>query len=294
MIFQAAAELGLDPRQAFLVGDKLSDIELGKVVGATTFLVRTGYGDQLLKDEEGAADYIVADLKEASIVIERIINKSPANRENGKNGAKPPASLEVAKQEVGERIRDYLLASAEAHRRAAENCTEAITTAAHTIASCLRRGGKLLICGNGGSAAQSQHMAAEFVSTLNKHVRRPGLAAISLTTDTSILTAVSNDFGFAEIFERQVEALGRPGDVLLAISTSGNSENAARAIERAKRQQIQTIALVGADLCTLTQSADISIRVPIGDTQHIQEVHLAIEHMLSMLVEEAVLNGEIQ
>jgi phosphoheptose isomerase len=292
MIYQAAAELGLDPRQSFLVGDKLSDIELGKVVGATTFLVRTGYGDQLLKDEEAAADYVVADLQEASTVIERIINKGPGNRDNGKNGAKAPASQEVARHEVGEQIRDYLLASAEANRRAAENCTEAIAAAAHMIASCLRRGGKLLICGNGGSAAQGQHMAAEFVSTLNKHVRRPGMAAISLTTDTSILTAVSNDFGFAEVFERQVEALGRPGDVLLALSTSGNSENAVRAVERAKRQQIQTIALVGANLCTLTHAADVSIRVPIEDTQHIQEVHMAIEHILCVLVEEAVLNGE--
>jgi histidinol-phosphate phosphatase family protein len=291
MIHRAVTELGLDPRQCFLVGDKLSDIELGKVVGATTFLVRTGYGAELLKTEQTGADYVVADLKEASTVIEKIIKKDARHEDNRRNGAESSQTCGVSKQEASAQIRHYLLASAEAARRTAEHSVEGIAAAADAITSSLRRGGKLLICGNGGSASQSQHMAAELVSTLNKNVRRPALAAISLTTDTSILTAISNDFGFGEVFQRQVEALGRPGDVLLAISTSGNSENAVRAVEQAKRQQIHTIALVGPNLCALANAADTLIPVPIEDTQHIQEIHLAIEHLLSILVEEGVLNG---
>ena len=124
-----------------------------------------------------------------------------------------------------ELVKTYLAASAEAKARSAEECAEAIVAAATLIAQSLRQGGKLLVCGNGGSAADSQHLAGEFISVLDKRRMRPAMAALALTTNSSILTAISNDFGFVGIFERQVEALGRSGDILVGISTSGTSEN---------------------------------------------------------------------
>ncbi len=249
------------------------------------------------ESQQISTDSAVSDLSEASKMIEKIIKASRSGHQNGKNGNKSSSAVatlpnrEIVEQDLHRKIREYLYASAEALSRTADDCAEAIARAAHMIATSLSDGGKLLICGNGGSASQSHHMAAEFVSTLNKHVRRPALAAISLATDTSILTAISNDFGYSEVFQRQVEALGRPGDALLLISTSGNSKNAVRAAEQAKQQGIVTIALVGPNACALASAADILISVPSDDTQHIQEVHLAIEHLLSMLVEQEVLNG---
>ena len=193
-----------------------------------------------------------------------------------------------------ETVRSYLLAAAETHTRAAQISAEAIARAAQTIAESLRSGGKLLICGNGGSAAQCQHMAAELVSLLNKQVQRPAIAALALTTDSSILTAIGNDFGFENVFARQVEALGRQGDVLLVISTSGMSENALHAAEIAKRKGLRVIALVGKQKCPLAQSVHRVIHAPSIETQHIQEAHLAMEHVLCVLVEEALSEEEWQ
>ena len=283
MVYKAAADLGFEPRRSFLIGDKLCDIELGKVVGATTFLVETGYGNQLSKHEKAGADYVVADLAEAADVIEKLVG--PNSSMSSAATARCPTETAV---HAMEKARTYLLDTAETYRRAAESCTESVAAAARMIAECLGGGGRLLICGNGGSAADSQHMAAELVSTLSKEFRRPALAAIALTTDTSILTAVGNDFGFAGVFARQVEALGRSGDVLFAISTSGNSENAVRAAEEAKRRALSVVALVGPAESQLARIADFTIRVPSEDTQHIQEVHLAVEHLVCMLVEEAL------
>ncbi|HZP89536.1 MAG TPA: SIS domain-containing protein, partial [Actinomycetota bacterium] len=149
-------------------------------------------------------------------------------------------------------------------------------------------GGKVMICGNGGSAADSQGLAAEFVSTLTVDNRRPAIPAIALTTDTSILTAIANDFGFEGVFARQVEALGRPGDVLIGISTSGNSPDVLRAFEQAAAQQIRTIALTGAEGGALAPLASVAIRVPSSQTSHIQEAHLALEHALAFLVEQTL------
>jgi D-sedoheptulose 7-phosphate isomerase len=162
-----------------------------------------------------------------------------------------------------------------------------IARAAALIAESLQRGGKLLLCGNGGSAADCQHMAAEFVGRLTSTVTRPGLPAIALTTDTSYLTAYTNDFGFEGVFARQIETLGRAGDVLLAISTSGASRNVLAAAEAAKREGIAVVALLGQEgpLATL---ADLAICVPSRDTQLVQQVHLAVEHLLCHLVERAL------
>lgn len=178
----------------------------------------------------------------------------------------------------------YLRDSAETKRRAAEACTDAIVAAADLIVEAFRTGAKLLLCGNGGSAADCQHMATEFVSRFTKDFERPGLPAIALTTDSSFLTAYANDCGFDGIFERQVEALGRPGDVLIGISTSGNSPNVIRAVRRARAEGLRSVVLAGSR-GQLASLADVAISVPSADTQHIQESHLAIEHLICWLVE---------
>lgn len=184
--------------------------------------------------------------------------------------------------------REHLLAGADVLRAAAEACGESVAEAAAVIADALRASGKLLLCGNGGSAADCQHMAAELVSCLTQDYVRPGLAAVALTTDTSCLTAYANDFGFDGIFARQVQALGRPGDVLLGISTSGSSRNVRLALEEGRRGGLRTIALTGEDGGPCAEDADVVISVPDRSTQHVQEAHLAIEHVLCHLIERAV------
>jgi D-sedoheptulose 7-phosphate isomerase len=163
-----------------------------------------------------------------------------------------------------------------------------IASAAELLVTSLRDGGKILICGNGGSAADAQHLATEFVSTLTIDNPRPSIPAIALTTDTSLLTAIANDFGPEGVFERQVESLGRDGDVLIAISTSGNSANVIRAAERAQGQALRVIALTGGSGGKLAPLADVAIRVPSAVTAHIQECHLAVEQLLASLVEDAL------
>src|SRR4029079_11750360 len=136
----------------------------------------------------------------------------------------------------------------------------------------------------GGSAADCQHLAAEMVSVLNQSFVRPGLAAIAMTTDSSILTASANDFGFDGIFERQVQALGKAGDVVVGISTSGNSENVARALSYAASNGMRTVSLTGASGGRISEIAEIAIRVPSTTVQHIQEAHITIGHILCDLV----------
>jgi D-sedoheptulose 7-phosphate isomerase len=159
--------------------------------------------------------------------------------------------------------------------RGAELCTEA-----------LRRDNKLMFAGNGGSAADAQHLAAELVGRLN--VERAGLPALALTTDSSVLTALGNDYGFADVFRRQVEALGRRGDVLIAISTSGRSKNIVAAVAAARTKGITTIGLTGAAGGDLAAACDICLRVPSGETQKIHEAHMVIGHIICGLVERAM------
>ena len=184
-------------------------------------------------------------------------------------------------------VRSYLAESAAIKRLTADACADSIATAARVITETFRAGGKLLICGNGGSAADCQHMAAELVSRLTKDFERPGLPAIALTTDSSFLTAYANDCGFDGVFARQVQALGRPGDVLIGISTSGNSPNVIQAVELARATGLRTVSLTGSG-GRLGKLADVAIAVPNDDTQHIQETHLAVEHLLCLLVERAL------
>jgi len=199
----------------------------------------------------------------------------------------------MARQQSVLQVRSYLAESAEVKRLTAAACAEGIASAADVIAEAFRSGGKLLLCGNGGSAADCQHMAAEFVSRLTKDFERPGLPAIALTTDTSFLTAYTNDCGYEGVFARQVQALGRARDVLLGISTSGNSANVIQAMELARGLGLKSVALTGAG-GRLAKLADVAITVPCEDTQHIQEAHLAIEHLLCLLVEQALFGRTAQ
>ncbi len=185
-----------------------------------------------------------------------------------------------------DRVREYLLETARTASVTAERSAEEIAGAASVLIDSVRGGGKILICGNGGSAADSQHLAAEFVSTLTVDRRRPAIPAIALTTDTSILTAISNDYGFEGVFARQVEALGRVGDVLIGISTSGNSEDVIRAFEQARLQGLRTIALTGESGGKLAPMADVEIKIPSAVTSHIQEAHIAVGQLLALLVED--------
>jgi len=185
------------------------------------------------------------------------------------------------------RTRAQLLDGAAVVRRAAEACSPSVAVAATEIAQAFRQGGKLLLCGNGGSAADCQHMAAELMSRLSREFDRPALPAIALTTDTSFLTGFTNDNGYEAVFERQVEALGKPGDVLIGISTSGSSRNVIRAVESARARGLRVIALTG-ETGTLADLSDVAIRVPSRNTQHVQQAHLAIEHVLCDLVEDAL------
>jgi D-sedoheptulose 7-phosphate isomerase len=258
-----------------VIGDNFSDIGLGQAVGATTLLVRTGYGEQVVKDGAATPDYIVAGIWEAAQVIQRILTL-----EEGNGRIKPDV-------DYANKVRLHLLQSAEVKRQVSATCTDSILGAARLISNAFKSGGKVLLCGNGGSAADCQHMATEFVSRLTKDFERPGLPAIALTTDTSFLTAFSNDCGFEGVFERQVQALGKPGDVLIGISTSGNSNNVIRAMEAAKEANMHTIGLTGSS-GRLAGMANIVILVPSTDTQYIQEAHLAIEHILCDLVERYV------
>lgn len=185
------------------------------------------------------------------------------------------------------RAQSQLRETAALQSRMAEEGVPGILAAAEAITAAFRAGNKLLLCGNGGSAADCQHMAAEFVGRLNKDLDRRGLPAIALTTDTSVLTAFANDFGFEGVFERQVRALARPNDVLIAISTSGNSPNLVRAVQAARQIGARTIGLLG-EGGALTGLVDHAVVVPSRDTQRVQEVLLCVEHILCDLTERAL------
>ena len=189
-------------------------------------------------------------------------------------------------------IKSSLHEGAELRTVVARDCSTAIFEAARLIIMCLRAGGKLLFFGNGGSAADAQHLAAEFIGRFVRE--RAGLAAIALTTDSSILTAVGNDYGFDQIFARQVQALGRPGDVAIAISTSGNSPNIIEAVKAARKGCLKTIGLSGKDGGLLAKEADLVITVASTTTARIQECHIAVGHLLCELTEEALAGGKIE
>lgn len=184
----------------------------------------------------------------------------------------------------------HLAESAKVKQLTSDRCMNQILTAAKLIVDTFLSGGKVLLCGNGGSAADCQHMAAEFVNTLDKNFFRPSLPAITLTTNASVMTSFSNDFGFEGVYERQVQGLGKPNDLLIGISTSGNSKNVIRAMVAAKGLKMHTLALTG-NFGKLQKIADVAISIPSKNTQYIQEAHLCVEHILCELVEHYMFVG---
>lgn len=170
-----------------------------------------------------------------------------------------------------------------------EEFLEKIVRLADEFTNCIKSDGKILLCGNGGSAADCQHIAGELVVRLNSDSQREALAAIALTVNPSVVTASANDFGFERIFSRQVEALGKKGDCLLCISTSGNSPNLLLACEAAKEKGVKTFALLGKGGGKLKDLVDFSFVVPSNDTQRIQEVHITIGHILVLLIEKSLI-----
>lgn len=183
-----------------------------------------------------------------------------------------------------------LLESAALKGRVAQELGVTIAQAGDLLVESLRAGGKLLLFGNGGSAADAQHLAAEFVGRYEKD--RSPLAAIALTTDTSALTAIGNDYGFEQVFARQIRALGRRGDVAIAISTSGRSENVILGVEAAREAGLATIALTGGDGGKLAPIVDIAIVVPSTTTARIQECHITIGHVLCEYVDRELLGRD--
>ena len=190
---------------------------------------------------------------------------------------------------MDERVRRHFLDSI-ATKQASIDLAPTIAAAAAMMTRCLLEDGKVLSCGNGGSAADAQHFSSELLNRFE--LERPGLPAVALTTDSSTLTSIANDYAFVEIFAKQVRALGQPADVLLAISTSGNSENVLRAIHAAHERGLRVVALTGRDggaMAGALGAADIEIRVPAERTCRIQEVHLLVIHCLCDLIDAELL-----
>jgi len=171
-------------------------------------------------------------------------------------------------------------------RRTEARCSAAVAEAAEAVIQCLETGGTVYFCGNGGSAADSQHLAAEFSGRFQ--VERAALAAVALTTNSSALTAIGNDYGYAHVFSRQLEGLGTPGDVLIAISTSGGAASVKRAVATAKRLGMTTIAMTGLKGSAFAASCDVALVTPSDVTSHIQEGHIAMGHALCLIVERAL------
>ncbi len=172
-----------------------------------------------------------------------------------------------------------------------DSCRNDLEEAVRLLVECYREGGKVLFCGNGGSAADCQHLATELMIRLNHDINRPALGAVSLCTDPSNLTAGGNDIGFENVFARNVEGLGANGDVLIGISTSGRSPNVLRAVEKARERGMKTIAFLGKDGGDLKDQCDVAIIVPSNNTQRIQETHITLGHILCESV-EAELYGQ--
>ncbi len=191
-------------------------------------------------------------------------------------------------QQAVERISAIFEDSAETKRRASSLLAPAVANAAALMADALRKGNKILSCGNGGSAADSQHFAAELINRFE--TERKGLAAVALTTDSSTLTSIANDYSYDRIFSRQVEALGAPGDILFAISTSGLSANVTEAIRAAHEKSMRVVLMDGKNggaAAATIQPTDIELRVPSDSTARIQEVHLLIIHCLCDFIDKA-------
>ena len=183
-----------------------------------------------------------------------------------------------------ERIKDILLESIQVKEEILRNQVDQIAQIAQLMIDCLKKDGKVIVFGNGGSASDSQHIAAELVGRFKKD--RSALAGIALTTNTSILTSLANDYGYDVIFSRQIEALGKKNDVVWGISTSGKAKNVALGIKQAKKMGIKTVALSGGDGGDIVKLADVSLVVPSKITARIQEAHITIAHIICEMIEQ--------
>ncbi len=188
------------------------------------------------------------------------------------------------------RVQRHFKDSIETKERASRLLAPEIARAAQTMTHCLLDNGKILSCGNGGSAGDAQHFSSEMLNRFE--MERPGLPAMALTTDSSTLTSIANDYAYEDIFSKQVRALGQPGDVLLAISTSGNSLNVVRAVDAAHERGLNVVALTGREggaMANMYQTEDVEIRVPASSTARIQEVHLLVIHCICDLIDRELL-----
>jgi D-sedoheptulose 7-phosphate isomerase len=188
-------------------------------------------------------------------------------------------------------ITESLKESSETKLKIEQECKEDILKAVNILSEVYRNGSKLLLCGNGGSAADCQHIATELMIRLSHHIQRPALPAIALTTDTSNLTAGGNDIGFENVFARNVEGLGNKGDALIAISTSGNSGNVIKAVEMAHKKGMKVIGLLGGDGGKLKPIVDLPVVIPSLNVQRIQEGHITVAHIICELVEDELYNS---
>lgn len=185
-----------------------------------------------------------------------------------------------------DKIKDAIIESIQVKEELLHGKVSTLIKIAEAVIECLRKGGKVILFGNGGSASDCQHIAAEFVGRFKKE--RPALAAIALTTNTSIITAIANDYDYSVIFARQIEALGRKNDLAIGISTSGKAKNVVSAMRQAKKTGMKTVALTGGDGGELVKAADISLIVPSLNTPRIQEAHITIGHIICELAEQAL------
>lgn len=185
-------------------------------------------------------------------------------------------------------IEESLLESSNVKKKILEDCISDINASSDLFISKIKSGNKILLCGNGGSAADSQHIATELVIRLSHDIKRPAIAAIALTTDTSNLTAGGNDIGFENIFARNVEALGRENDLLVCISTSGNSKNILNAIEKAKSIGMKVVGLTGESGGLMNELCDVCIKIPSRNVQRIQEGHITVAHIICEIAEREI------
>lgn len=253
---KAIIEHQMNPRTSYVIGDQESDMIFGKALGCSVIQVKgtaenSVYADYHATSLDGAANWILEDRRNMS-----------------------------AFQTIESRFAELtaLLPKFQVH------AGKAIEDAAVLIANAFRKGNKILICGNGGSAADSQHLAAEFVNSFSKDISRKALPAIALSTDSSVITSIANDYTFDNIFSRQIEAYASKGDVLLVLTTSGSSINCLNAIETSRVLGLGSIALTR-EYSAISGHVDICIEVPSKNTQHIQECHTLAYHLIAELVE---------
>jgi D-sedoheptulose 7-phosphate isomerase len=267
LILAAVRESGILSSHTVVIGDAARDLDAARAAGARAILVRTGKGRQYEKYATDQGISIFDDLQAFTGEL----------------------SLSPHESNIPGLLRSIFSEHIDVVTEAAQAILPALAECIHITRGCLARGNKILVCGNGGSAADAQHFVAELVGRYNHS--RPALSAVVLGTDAATVTALSNDFGFEQVFARQVEALARSGDMLIALSTSGNSPNVINAAVAARELDCVIIALTGRSGGELAKHADITLRVPADSVARIQEVHGLCLHSLAQALDSAELSS---